>query len=95
MGHYIVSTIPWLIPTRRKDEAILSARRDYALNYIGLLNRFGETDIIFLDKFGCNIIMRQKKGQSSRGSKAVSVVPALHRMCFYVGKWHFKLQNKN
>jgi len=66
-----------LIPTRRNDEAAISARRTYALSYIDLLDKFGESDILFLDEFGCNISMRHTRGRSLTGSRAVCTVPAL------------------
>ena len=34
-----------------------------------------ESDILFLDEFGCNISMRQQRGRSLIGTKAISVVP--------------------
>jgi transposase len=66
-----------VIPERRNDPSAVSARFEYATNFLRLLEVYSESQIIYIDEVGFNVCMRATRGRSIIGSPAIQVAPGL------------------
>jgi transposase len=66
-----------VIPERRNDSSTVSARFEYATNFLELLKSYSESQIIYIDEVGFNVCMRATRGRSIIGSPAIQVAPGL------------------
>jgi len=74
--HYSLKRIH-CIPERRNNQLTIDTRREYALEFVRLLNILPEEKLIFIDEVGFNVSMRTGRGRSLIGTPATLTVPSL------------------
>jgi len=62
------------IPIKRNDLNAIDKRATYAQQFMDILAMYDETNIIFVDDVGFNVIMRSRRCRSLRETRAVHIV---------------------